>query len=416
MVDFNNKTFELSDMDDKFWDKVIFINIWPSSGMGGPGSLWIITEEKKEYVISFQKFPYSEGRLGDFTPILKYKEKDFSYEHPYEVEGKGWKYIKKELLLLRDDFYDVFIAIYNDVEKRKLLGWKKDHMPLLAGIALGLCEEPERFYEAEVAKLWEQEAISRQKYESEKKKRELTDEYFDWKTIHPNNIKSNGEVGIYALIFKENERRTVGYKFSIVYQREEISPLHYMGRDSRIERYNLFEKRYDDVQGPLAYLSADNENEFEQALDYSNTIIYSNTFSNADVNSYGEFVRSFSSLEEAKAYAVAITNIRDYVNKENIIKDLDSLVRMYRNRLRKYGAVLEFGKMYEQILKTVCEYEPIGENVFGGGWIFAEIIDKTGIDEEIMREIWKYIPMVLSKEAQETAHRIVAECKDYLKE
>lgn len=416
MVDLKNKTFELSDMDDKFWDKVIFINIWPSSGMGGPGGMCIITEDKKEYVISFQKFPYSEGQLGDFTPILKYKEKDFSYEHPYEVEDKGWKYIKKELLLLRDDFYDAFIAIYNDVEKRKLLGWKKDQMHLLAGIALGLCEEPERFYEAEVAKLWEQEAISRQKYEYEKKKRELTDEYFDWKTIHPNNIKSNGEVGIYALIFKENERRTVGYKFSIVYQREEISPLHYMGRDSRIERYNLFEKRYDDVQGPLAYLSADNENEFEQALDYSNTIIYSNTFSNADVNSYGEFVRSFSSLEESKAYVVAITNIRDYVNKENIIKDLNNPIRIYRNRLRKYGAILEFRKMYEQILKIVCEIEPPKENVIGGGWIFYKIIDKTGMDEEIMREIWKYIPLVLSKKEQETAYKIVEECKDYLKE
>lgn len=89
MVDFVNKTFELSDMDDKFWDKVIFINIWPSSGMGGPGSLWIVTADKKEFFISFQKFPYSEGSLGEFTPILKYKEKDFCYEHPYEAEKKG---------------------------------------------------------------------------------------------------------------------------------------------------------------------------------------------------------------------------------------------------------------------------------------------------------------------------------------
>lgn len=416
MVDFVNKTFELSDLDDKFWDRVIFINVWPSSGMGGPGSLWIITEDKKEYVISFQKFPYPEQNLGEFTPILKYKEKDFCYEHPYEAEKKGWKYIKKEMLLLREDFYDAFMAVYNDKERRKLLGWKKDHMPLLAGIALGLNEEPERFNELEATKLWGQEAICREKYEAERKKLELTEEYFNWKTIHPNNIKSNGEDGIYALIFKDNENKTVGYKFSIIYQREEISPLHYNGRNSRIEAYNLFEKRYDDVQGPLVHSTADGENEFEQALDYSNRFRYSNTFSNCEVNSYGEFVRSFSTLEDAKAYAIAITNIRNYVNKENVIRDLDNPVRVCRNRLRKYGAILEFGKTYEQILKIVCEYEPVGENVAGGGWIFSEIINRTGIDEKLLREIWEYIPLVLSKEAQESAHKIVVECKDFLKE
>lgn len=413
MVDVVNKTFELSDMDDKFWNRVIFINIWKSSGLGGPGCLWIITDDKKEYVISFQTFPHLERHLGELTPILKYKEKDFSYEHPYESEGNGWKYVKKEMLLLRDDFYDAFITVYNDVEKRKLLGWKKDHMPLLAGIALGLGEEPDRFNELEATRLWEQEAICREKYEAERKKQELTEEYFDWKAVYPNNIRSNGEEGIYALIFKDNESKTVGYKFSIIYQREEISPLH---RNSRIEAYNLFEMRYDDVQGPLAHSNADNENEFKQALDYSNRFIYSNTFSNCEVNSYGEFVRSFSTLEEAKAYAIAITNIRNYVNKENIITDLDNPARVCRNRLRKYGAILEFGKVYEQIIKIVCEYEPVEENTAGGGWIFAEIMNRTGMDKEILREMWKYIPLVLSKEAQESAYKIVAECKDFLKE
>lgn len=320
------------------------------------------------------------------------------------------------MLLLREDFYDAFMAVYNDKERRTLLGWKKDHMPLLAGIALGLKEEPERFNELEATKLWEQEAICREKYEAERKKLELTEEDFNWKAVYPNNIKSNGEDGIYALIFKDNESKTVGYKFSIIYQREEISPLHYNGRNSRIEAYNLFEKRYDDVQGPLAHLSADSANEFEQALDYSNRFIYSNTFSNNEVNSYGEFVRSFATLEEAKAYAIAITNIRNYVDKESIIKDLDNPIRVCRNRLRKYGAILEFGKTYEQILKLICEYEPVGANAAGGGWIFAEIINRIGMDEEILSEMWKYIPLVLSKEAQKSAHKIVAECKGFLKE
>lgn len=49
MVDMEKKTFELSDLDEDFWKKVIFINICWSSGMGGAGYLWFITEEKREY-------------------------------------------------------------------------------------------------------------------------------------------------------------------------------------------------------------------------------------------------------------------------------------------------------------------------------------------------------------------------------
>ena len=66
-----NKTFKLEELNAEFWAKVILINIWPSSGLGGPGSMWIVTSDKKQYYISFETFPYAEGNLGAFTSILK---------------------------------------------------------------------------------------------------------------------------------------------------------------------------------------------------------------------------------------------------------------------------------------------------------------------------------------------------------
>lgn len=414
MIDFVKKTFELSDLDANFWERVIFINIWPTTGMGGPGNIWIITEDKKEYFISFERFPYSETCLGEFTPLLRRKKNDSGNGYLYEAEENGWRCIEEERLLLRDDFYDTFMAVYKDEERRMLAGWKWGHMPWVARIALGVDGKLECFVEAEAKKLWDEEWIWRKEYEEKRKKQQLTEMYFDWKSIYPNNIKLNGEEGVYALLFKEEDNKTVGYKFSIVYQREEISPLHYYGTNSRIEAYNLFEKRYDDVQGLLAHLPADNENEFEQSIDFTNRF-YLNTFSNSEVNSYGRFIRSFSALEEAKAYAVAVTNIRGYVNKENIIKDLDNPVRVYRNRLRKYGAILEFGKMCEQILEIVRSYENNDDFASEGGWIFHEIIQRTGIKEELLREMWQYIPLILSKKAQEKARKIVEECEGCLK-
>ena len=46
-----NKTFKLEDLNAEFWSKVILINIWPSSGVGGSGSLWIVTSDEKQYYI-----------------------------------------------------------------------------------------------------------------------------------------------------------------------------------------------------------------------------------------------------------------------------------------------------------------------------------------------------------------------------
>lgn len=398
-MNIKEKTFTLNDLDEAFWESVIFIKIRHSSGLGGPGRIWIATCEKKVYFIGFEGFPYNERRLEEFSPILKRKEKIEDYNHPYAMEEDGWKYIINQWgdkILMHQDFYDTFI---------------KTPESRMFDIALRRDEEWERFDYEESVKIRKEKEQMQKSYEETRKTLKLTSDYFEWKPIHPNNLKSNKEVGLYSLIFRENEGKVMGYKFSIIYQREQISPLCYHGDDSKIELYNLYEMRYDDVQGSLHY--ADHE-KYEDALSsFALTFDAEYTFNDHNINSYGEFVRSFKTLGEAQEYAVTVSNIRQYADKETIIRNPDDPVRECKNRLRKYEALIEFRNRYEEILKVVCEYEFPSESS-GGGFIVNEVLDKTGIDKETLKEMWEYVPLILTNRTQRNAQKIVEECKAFL--
>lgn len=43
-------TFSLSiTKNERFWEKVLYVEKWGASGLGGWGALWIITDEKLLY-------------------------------------------------------------------------------------------------------------------------------------------------------------------------------------------------------------------------------------------------------------------------------------------------------------------------------------------------------------------------------
>lgn len=403
-----NNTFKLEEMNSEFWKKVILINIWPSSGHGGPGCIWIVTSDKKQYFISYETFPFEEMTLSEFCPFLKKKEKIVDYAHPFAAENNGWKYLPEHMTLIRDDFYENFIKIYDYYTKfYKERGLAIFHMPTIAGYALGLSEELERFNEEKAYLLWEQREKEAEEREEFRKSIALTKDDFVWNKLRANNIPTNPEEGEYALLFKNVEEKVVGYKFTILYQRKEIAPLAYSSTDSSIEYYILLEQKFDDVFGPL-YLSEDEkEKEFPQAFDYSYSL------DNYVVNSYGNFIRTFKTMEEAKDYIVEVANIRDYANKWNIIKDFDNKEIMYKNWLRKYQGILSFREHYKEILEIVCDYR-FKRYCAGGKYLFDEIIEKTNIDKDLLKETWRHIPLILTPQTQEKAENILRECKDYL--
>ena len=55
-------------------------------------------------------------------------------------------------------------------------------------------------------------AECRKKREKEK----LTENEFNWKPMHVNNIPDNSEMGVYALLMRRNDGKIKGVKYSIL--------------------------------------------------------------------------------------------------------------------------------------------------------------------------------------------------------
>ena len=236
------------------------------------------------------------------------------------------------------------------------------------------------------------------------KEEELTTDDFIWKTLYPNNQQFLFKNGEYALIFKECEEKVVGYRFSIVYQRTEIAPLCFNSLHE-IEAYNLYEKKYDDVQGALYYKEIE-----EHEFGYGWFGEPEQTLNQYEINDFGHFVRSFKTMEDAKDYVVKRTNLLRYVNKENLIMDLEDTEREYKNRLRQCEAINAFGKHYEEILRVLNRYDyPCGN--CEKEYLFEEIRNQTSLDMQVLKELWKYIPFVLCKRTQEFSQEVALKCR-----
>ncbi len=160
-----------------------------------------------------------------------------------------------------------------------------------------------------------QEEIDRQKNEEWERKR-LHDEDLIWKPVYPNNVLCDDLEGIYCLIFKKDEKEIYCCKWTIEYQYEEIEPMM-ISSDSKIEAYILHMKRYFDIRGPLKYPSPNKHRDRDIIRDWDKDD--RPTLHNDDINDYGDFVRAYRTLEEAKEGALARCGWQG-LNRETVIK------------------------------------------------------------------------------------------------
>ena len=125
--------------------------------------------------------------------------------------------------------------------------------PKLAGLAIGV-DHLERY--DYIGSVLYMEKIEQEMAEHQKtwEKDKLTENEFDWKPMHMNNIPDNPEMGVYALLMRRNDEKIKGVKYSILYQYEESSPMLF-DSDAEIEAYILFCEDYDDIIGPWDYHS-----------------------------------------------------------------------------------------------------------------------------------------------------------------
>ena len=140
--------------DKEFWDKVLYVEKWRSSGLGGPGALWIVTSEKLLYQIGFETFPYDENHLEEFNDFFaeEYYDK-VNDKHTYKIESKGWKYLDRrhqgEDIWIRDEYAEIFEQQY--IAKRK----RDVHVfgPQLFARLIGVEGENERMVEENFAEV-----------------------------------------------------------------------------------------------------------------------------------------------------------------------------------------------------------------------------------------------------------------------
>lgn len=105
-------------IDKNFLDNVLYIEIQYSTGVGGYGGIWFLTKEEC-YVFTFLHNSCDEQRLESVAYLLKLEN------HQFVAEKEGWKRIKRKYLvrdpiLVRKEFYEEFQKFILDEESKKL--------------------------------------------------------------------------------------------------------------------------------------------------------------------------------------------------------------------------------------------------------------------------------------------------------
>ena len=103
-------------------------------------------------------------------------------------------------------------------------------------------------------------------------------------------------------------------------------------------------------------------------------------------------------MQEAKDYAIAVCNLRNYVNKENIIEDLDNSKRKNKNYLRLYKGLNEFNKHYQEILNIVCKYD-YPSSMYHYNYLFDEIKENKYRRRNIKRNVEIHTKMLRKKKS-----------------
>lgn len=323
-------TFTLSELTEEFFRTLCYVEKQRSSGLGGPGHILMITETGQEYLLGIEG--YDEFRPQDIVPLLAKGEEwieEEGYRKVYCAENNGWTYVADFAtdVLVRNDLYKKVNALYYSTEHKEL---EDGDCYSLVQCVLGSKDGRQRKVYIKTQENWDKEEMERKKAEESRKKVALTAKDIEWKPVYVNNMLCNRIEGIYGFLFKKQENGEIaGYKWTIVYQYEEIGH----GRqemDAPIEAYNLYFKEYHAVAGILGY----------REPGYTYLQCYEKSTIQDGIHSYGEFVRSYKTLELAKEAALFRNEWIGWgnVNLENILRvslDERSIAEMEKDYMAK---------------------------------------------------------------------------------
>ena len=242
--------FTYKDLNDELFMNVIAFSYSIGSGLGGPGAIDMLTNDGKEYHIG------QEGFEGDWI----HPENTFPFMQEAFSSDDNWVRISKEYasnrIYFRHDLLNGTDSIIENYRKKyelysELFVWQ----PLVWQILDMDASKIEHIVYDKTKKIAEQKEENRKKAEEHFERVLLNPDAFEWRKLYFNNYipKDDSDewlLGYYLLLFKKVDScRIDGSMMTIVFQREQSEEgVH--RNDSKIEAYNLFYQRFEDVRGP----------------------------------------------------------------------------------------------------------------------------------------------------------------------
>lgn len=138
------------------------------------------------------------------------------------------------------------------------------------------------------------------------------------------------------------------------FQREQCSEgVHTM--NAKVEAYNLFYRRIEDVRGPLE-IPVDQGKSPMIELENS----FSGNLSCYSVNTRGEFIRSYSSIEEAKMGAMYWLKVWGGIDSENVIPYgtiRSDEEEVHKRDVREAELYMTFITRYADVIEVIKKYD-----------------------------------------------------------
>lgn len=357
-------TFELEDVTEELAQKVIFVQYTLSSGLGGVGSITAITEDGQEYYLGLHECESREKELEVLNRFLG-KNADNKERYADSENHRGFKdlgsWLCKGQVLVRKDFFDRYFYAFQKRDMKISPEAVRDTLDPQNKL-------PRKIYRR-TAEIWEEEEKRRKECEAWQVKNRLAEgEDYEWK-----EFEYGGEKGYYLLLFKKKDDGTIsGSKWTIICQIEQFEEGGQYS-NAPIEAYNLYYERYENMGGILKYPEKGEDKE-----------IYKYTTLKDGVNSYGEFWRTYFTLEQAKSAAL---KRNEYIGWGNYYKDdllrtnwdemtLEEAKRDYLRAVKREKELqLLFPEMCGQVLQILSKYDfPVNA--------VSEISEKLGLSKK----------------------------------
>ena len=292
-------TFDLDDINKTLIEEIVWFEIGFSNQWVEPGCVIFFTASGDEYIISEHGTEWSVGDIVKFFPEIyeawisrMNKAKD---EYGW-ITSRNWKLLSayQEWILVRADYFEKFYEYYKNASK-----YDKYCPCTVARRMFG--REPnapkERMVFIKNHEAWEKDEQKARERKLEIEQNRLYDSDVPW-------MKYKCEIfeGCMKFLICRNNDSTVSvYRWIIQFQKEQEEDGFY-GGDPRIECYNLFLTKYDNL-------------DVKEVEDFKN-------FYNKYVRDCkpGEFYRSYRELDKAKEAVIARNEKASWgnVNKKNM--------------------------------------------------------------------------------------------------